>query len=113
MTYKIIFHEGASIDIKTKGDSGLALLSEDALIVESSRQIAIRFSEMKSVEMFRHYGMARMIKIVHLNNTLFLTVVRFNFYGYFASVNFLKTGELYNLLKTNAAKSSPSPATLK
>jgi hypothetical protein len=100
MKYKIIYHEGATIDVKTKVKSGLLFLSDDALVInEDSKSNSISFTTIESVEMFRLHGLGRMIKIKHSLGTLYLTVVRLNLFGYFVIINFLKTGRIYDLIK--------------
>ena len=109
MKYKIIYHRGDSIDIKTKVSSGSAYLSDDALIIESAGKFFIPFNFIKSMDKFRLHGLGRMIKIVHSSGTFYFSVVRFNILGYFAIVNFFKTGQMYELLKGKINNSSVQP----
>jgi hypothetical protein len=99
-----MYHIGESIDIKTKVKSGKALLTDKGLIVEGPTPLSIDFSSMTSVEMFRLHNTGRMLKIVSASGTLFLSVVRFNLFGYFAMINFFRTGTLFEMLKKGSTQ---------
>lgn len=99
MKYKIMFHSGDSIDMKTKAKTGFLVLGETALEISGDESICIAFSEITDVDLFRLHGLGRMIKIQHSSGTLFVSVVRFVLFGYFATVNFFRTGQLNNELK--------------
>jgi len=99
MKYKIFFHQGDSFDIKTKVKSGVAEVTESRLQITGDESIGISFSEIDHVEMFRLYGLSRVVKIKHSGQTLFLAVVRLNLFGLFVRVNFFRTGELYSKLR--------------
>lgn len=102
MRYKIIYHAGRELSIKTKVSSGTLTLHNDAASISGSTELTIPFSEVTSVEMFRLHGLGRMIKMVCKERTIFLTVVRINLFGYFAIINFFKTGELFKSLSVCA-----------
>jgi len=106
MTFKIMYHVGESIDLKTKVKSGNALLTDNSFEIRGPLPLSIEFSSIKSVEMFRLHNLGRMIKIDFSSGILFLSVVRFNFFGYFAVINFLKTGALFEILKSAAERTA-------
>ena len=100
MAYKIIYHAGKEIAIKTRALSGTADLDDDSLVVKNDSDIVVPFKDMESVSMFRLHGTCRMLRIIHSGGTLFLTVVRFDLWGYFAVVIFFKTGERLRRLES-------------
>jgi hypothetical protein len=99
MRYKIIYHIGEEISIKTKAESGALVWQEQSLLVDGQSSFEVPFSSFSSVEMFRLYGLGRMIKLTCNDRTIFLTVIRFNVAGYFVSINFFKTGALFEKIK--------------
>ena len=99
MRYKIIYHVGPELSIKTRADSGTLTLQDDAICISSSSPLTIPFSDVTSVEMFRLHGLGRMLKLVCKERAVFLTVVRINLFGYFVIGNFFRAGKLYELLK--------------
>ena len=69
------------------------------LHVSGETPLSVEFSTIRSVRMFRHKCLCRMIEIVHDGGTLFVAPIRgLFFWGKFAWVNFFKTGELFRLL---------------
>jgi hypothetical protein len=99
MKYRIIYHIGKEIDVKTKVESGTLTWQEQSLFISGASSFEVPFSSFISVDMFRMHGLGRMIKLVCSDRTIFLTVVRFNIAGYFAVINFFKAGELHEKLK--------------
>lgn len=99
MRYKIIYHVGPALTVKTRADSGTLTLQDDAICISSASPLTIPFSDVISVEMFRLHGLGRMLKLACKDRTVFLTVVRFNLFGYFVIINFFKAGELCEILK--------------
>ena len=94
MNYKVIYHCGDEITIKTKTKSGILNLTAMDFVISGKEKIEISTKEIKSVELFRLHGLGRMLKIEHTNGNLFVTVVRFCLFNLFAIVNFIKTGAL-------------------
>ena len=71
--------------------SGLHLSGDTAVSVE--------FSTIRSVRMFRHKCLCRMIEIIHDGGTLFVAPIRgIFFWGKLAWINFFKAGELFQRL---------------
>jgi hypothetical protein len=104
--YRVMYHVGSDVTIKTKANSGKLTVGEDGISISGGADLRVPFSSMVRVEMFRMHGMARMIKLVCRDRTVFLAVVRFMILGYFASVNFFRTGELYETLKRKVPKTA-------
>lgn len=101
--YRIIFHQGDSIDLRTRVESGKAELTSDVLRISGARTFEIPLSSLTEAELFRLHGLGRMIRLSSDIGTLFLTVVRLNLWGYFVVVNFRRTGELHQRLEARAA----------
>jgi hypothetical protein len=93
--YKIIYHRGPTIDLSTLASMGWLRVEDGSINVKGKKEeFAIPLEEVQSVEMIRLHGLGRMVRIVHGQNTLFVSVVRFCIAGRFAVVNFFKTGAL-------------------
>lgn len=97
MTYKVFFHAGEELGLKTRVKKGKATLDESALHLEGPKGISIPLSEISGVKLFRLHGLGRVIQIDHSGGRLFISVIRFMI-GQFASINFFKTGDLNNRL---------------
>ncbi len=103
--YKVIFHHGNELGLKTRITKGEVWIDDAGLNIKGPNEgTSIPKADFRTVEMFRLYGMSRVIRIDHSGGRLFLAVVRFTI-GQFASVNFLQTGKLhkahYSLLDSN------------
>ena len=105
MSYKVIYHCGDEITIKTKTKSGKLELTHNHIAISGKDNLTIPYEQIKEVELFRLQGLGRMLKITHRDGLLFVTVVRFCLFNMFAIVNFFKTGtlnrELNEIIKGN------------
>ena len=99
MTYRVIYHVGESIDISTKAATGRLALDNGLLEIVGVPRVTIPVGTLQGVELFRLHGSARMLKISHAAGTLFVSVIRFSFFGYFAVINFFGTGRLQRELE--------------
>jgi hypothetical protein len=99
MHYRIVYHVGTELSIKTRVESGTLTLRDDAICIRGSSPLTIPFSEVTSVEMFRLHGLGTMLKLVCKERIVFLTVVRINLFGYFVIINFFRARELYEAIK--------------
>jgi hypothetical protein len=99
MKYKVIYHFGNEIGIKTKVESGYLIWQEKSFLLSGKTSCEVPFSSFLSVEMFRLHGTMRMIKLFCQDRTIFLSVVRFSIGGFFATGDFFKNGELFNRFK--------------
>jgi hypothetical protein len=90
MRYKIIYHVGKELTLKTKVNSGTLTFQNDSICISGSSPLTVSLSEVTNVEMFRLHGLGRMIKLFCKERTIFLTVVRLNLFGYFVIINFSK-----------------------
>jgi hypothetical protein len=97
MTYKVLFHAGEELGLKTRVERGKATLDESALHLEGPNGVSIPLSEISGVKLFRLHGLGRVIQIDHSGGRLFVSVIRFMI-GQFATINFFKTGDLNNRL---------------
>ena len=97
MTYKVFYHSGEELGLKTRVEKGKASLDESALHLEGPHGVSIPLSEISAVKLLRLHGLGRVIQIDHKGGRLFVSVVRFMI-GQFATINFFKTGDLNNRL---------------
>jgi hypothetical protein len=92
-TYKVFFHSGDELGLKTRVKKGKAMLDESALHLEGPDGLSIPLSEISAVKLFRLHGLGRVIQIDHQGGRLFVSVIRLMI-GQFAIINFFKTGDL-------------------
>jgi hypothetical protein len=93
--YKIIYHRGPTVDLSTRVSSGWLSINGNAISIRSKKEeFSIPRRDLRSVELFRLHGLGRMIRIVHGQNTLLVSVVRFCIADRFAVIDFFKTGSL-------------------
>jgi hypothetical protein len=97
MKYRVFFHEGDELTLKTKVSKGYASLDKSKLTVEGPESFNIPLEKLQNVTLFRLHGLGRVIQIDHLHGRVFLSVTRFMI-GQFALINFFKTGRLYEAL---------------
>jgi hypothetical protein len=104
--YKVFFHAGDELGLKTRVSRGEAWLDKGGLHIHGKSELLIANDELRSAELFRLHGLGRVIRVEHRRGRLFLSVVRFMI-GQFATINFFKTGKLHQELvaMTNAQKS--------
>jgi hypothetical protein len=97
MKYKVFFHRGDELSLKTKVSKGRAWLDDAGLDVEGPNGFTIPSGEILEAELFRLHGLGRVIRIEHKGGRLFLAVVRL-LLGQFAIINFFRTGTLQKQL---------------
>ena len=101
--YRVFFHQGPEIGLKTHVSKGHAWVEESGLMIQGrSGTPAISVRNIREVELFRLHGTMRVIRVDHQDGRIFVSVVRFMI-GQFAFVDFSKTGELQRALE-NLAK---------
>jgi hypothetical protein len=104
-SYKIFFHQGEELGLKTRVSRGEAWIDASGLNIKGPNETTVlRKDEITKVELFRLHGLGRVIRIDHSSGTVYLAVVRFMI-GQFASVNFFKTGDLHRMLAGVASSS--------
>ena len=92
--YKVFFHRGDELTLKTRVSRGQAWIDEQGLHIASKNEsFTVPSGAISSVDLFRLHGTMRVIRVDHSDGRLFLSVVRLMI-GQFALVNFLGTGEL-------------------
>ncbi|MFZ0273050.1 MAG: hypothetical protein WB524_21100 [Acidobacteriaceae bacterium] len=97
--YKVFFHDGPEIGLKTHVLRGTASIDASGLNIKGPvGSSLIPSGSIKEVELFRLHGTMRVIRVDHQGGRLYLAVVRFMI-GQFASVNYFKTGELHKKLE--------------
>jgi hypothetical protein len=98
--YPVIYHIGDTVDLRTKGLEGRTALTKDALTIAGPSPIVVPIGELRGAQLFRLHGTMRMIRVSHDRGTVYLAVVRVVLFGgYFAVVNFFRTGELADRLR--------------
>ncbi len=98
--FKVFFHDGDMLGLKTRVLKGEAWIDDSGLNVKSSpsgSSILIPKRDLIKVDMFRLHGLGRVIQIDHRTGRLFLSVVRLMI-GQFALINFFRTGRLHKAL---------------
>jgi hypothetical protein len=98
-SYKVLYHQGDAIGLASKVTVGRLSLEEDGLVIRGPAAVSIPFNALHSVELFRLHGTGRMLRIGHEGGTLFVSVIRFCLFGYFAVINFFATGKLLRELE--------------
>jgi hypothetical protein len=93
MKYKVFFHAGDELVLKTRVSRGEAWLDSEGLHVRGNQEILIPKSQIIEAELFRLHGLGRVIRLEHREGRMFLSVVRLMI-GQFAFINFFKTGKL-------------------
>ena len=97
--YRILYFQGSELDLSTKMLSGRALLDGTSLSIEGPSRFVIPISKITEPRLFRQHGLGRMIRFGYDGRNYYVTVVRINFFGYFAIINFFATGKLFQDLK--------------
>jgi hypothetical protein len=97
MKYKVFFHLGDELLLKTKVFKGQACLDNVGLHIDGPDRFTIPASDILKAELFRLHGLGRVIRIDYRGGRLFLSVVRFMI-GQFAFINFFRTGKLQKQL---------------
>jgi hypothetical protein len=97
-TYKVFFHQGQEIGLKTRVSQGAAWIDSSGLNIKGpDGDIFFPAADINGVELFRLHGLGRVIRVDHQDGRLYVSVVRLMI-GQFAFINFFKTGELHTLL---------------
>ena len=105
MTYKVFFHRGDDLSLKTKVSKGRAWLDDAGLHIEGQDGFTIPSVEILEAELFRLHGLGRVIRIEYRGGRLFLSVVRLMI-GQFAFINFFQTGAVQKHLASLAKQHS-------
>jgi hypothetical protein len=105
MKYKVFFHRGDELTLKTRVMKGHAQLDDSGLHIEGSGGFDIPLSELQEAELFRLHGLGRVIRIEHHQGRVFLAVTRLMI-GQLALINFFKTGALHKELVAVTAHKS-------
>jgi hypothetical protein len=99
MKYKVFFHRGNDLTVKTRVERGYVWLDDNGLNIDGpGGQFSIPKTDLLSVELFRLHGLGRVIRIQTRSGHFFVSVVRFMI-GQFAAINFFKTGTLHERLR--------------
>ena len=98
-TYRVVYHVGDTLNLRTKALEGRVALTQDVLAITGPSLVELPIREIRSVDLFRLHGLGRCIRISHDRGTVYVSVVRFVLFGYFALINFFQTGELARRLR--------------
>src|SRR5215831_10258884 len=107
MKYKVFFHRGTELGLKTRVEKGKAWLDSVGLHIDAPDGFTIPSDDILEAELFRLHGTCRVIRLDYRGGRVFLSVVRLMI-GQFAFVNFFKTGALHRQL-TAIAKAPVVP----
>jgi len=102
MSYRVIYHVGDAVTLKTRVNSGTLTFDAASIRIAGQNPLTIDFSSVKNVELFRLHGLGRMINLVCTDRSVFLTVIHINLFGYFVIINHFKVGKLCQQLKAYA-----------
>jgi hypothetical protein len=97
MKYKVFFHRGTELGLKTHVEKGKAWLDSEGLQIDAPDGFTIPSNDILEVELFRLHGTGRVIRLDYRGGRVFLSVVRLMI-GQFAFINFFKTGALHKQL---------------
>jgi hypothetical protein len=98
--YRVIYHVGETLNLRTKGLKGYASLTDEAVTITGPTRVELAIPELRAAELFRLHGLMRCIRISHERGTIYVSVVHLVLFGgYFALGNFLGTGELTRRLR--------------
>jgi hypothetical protein len=97
--YRVLYHVGDSVSLRTKALEGRLALTHDVLKITGPSPVELSVRELRSAELFRLHGLGRCIRISHDNGTLYVSVIRFLLSGYFSAINFFGTGDLARRLR--------------
>jgi len=98
-TYRVLYHIGDTLDLRTEALAGRAALTPEVLTISGPSPVELPIREVRSAELFRLHGLGRCIRISYDRGTVYVAVIRFMLFGYFALINFLRTGELAGRLR--------------
>jgi hypothetical protein len=97
--YRVLYHVGDSVSVRTKALEGRLALTQDVLKITGPSPVELPVRELRSAELFRLHGLGRCIRISHDSGTLYVSVIRFLLFGYFGVINFFGTGDLARRLR--------------
>ena len=107
--FKVIYHVGDTIDIKTRIQSGTLSFTESEVSIRGRgrESLLVPYTSLREVELFRYHGLGRIVRVAHSSGTFFVSVARLNLWGYFVIIDFLGAGMLADALQSRL----PIPAT--
>lgn len=100
MKYKIFYHFGDELSIKTKVKTGSLLISENNIFLTENNSNIKELDNIVDVELTTIPGSGHCIKICCQDYNLFVSVIRFSLFESFVLVNYRKTMEVYKKLKS-------------
>lgn len=103
MKYKVFFHRGDELSLKTKLLKGKAWLDDAGLHIDGHDGFTVPTDDLLEAELFRVQGLGRTIRIEYKSGRLFFSVVRLMI-GQFTLINFSETGFLQKRLASLAKK---------
>jgi hypothetical protein len=96
--YKIMFHAGSDLNLKTRGFKGEAWIDQSGLNIQGPMgEIFVKRQDIQRTELLRVHGLGRVIRIEKRSGNLLVSVDRLKA-GPFALINFLRTGRLHREL---------------
>jgi hypothetical protein len=90
--YKIIFHVGSDLNLKTRGFQGEAWIDQTGLNIQGPMgEVLVKRQDIQKTELCRLHGLGRVIRIENTTGTVCLS-----------GGNFLRTGKLHKELTSIA-----------
>ena len=99
MNYRIFYHIGETMNLKSKVHTGTLTLTEDCLTIDGNPAIEITYRDFaQPVESHRLHFLCSMLRITHRGGILFATVPFVSLFGVPIITNFPKQNELQRQL---------------
>ena len=110
MNVKILFHIGQRVGAKTIMERGYCIEEAQCLYIKAKDEREIALDCLERVELYKHAGLATMVKLVNGSDTIFLTVPRIyiRIGTGFAIVNYLATVKVKDALDAAMRKQKKS-----
>lgn len=98
-SFKIIYHIGNSINIKTKVKTGKLTINQKTIQITDSKTQEKILIKVKKAELTKMSLGGHIIKITDTQEKIiFISVVRLSIKGQFAIINYFKTKKLFRML---------------
>jgi hypothetical protein len=102
--YKVFFHQGQELGLKTRVQKGHAWVEDDGLHLAAAdgSVLLVPKASLLSSELFRLHRTCTVIRVDYEGGRLFLSVIRFLIGGQLMLVNYYRTVELHRILASMA-----------
>jgi hypothetical protein len=97
-TYSVVYLLGNIVDTKAKGNSAALTIGDEAFELESDSPIHLSLASVRTVDLQQLEGFGPIVRLLHTDGTIWITVPQVNIAGLFVLTNVPKTRELYSQL---------------